>query len=90
MERCESRYRPGVCKRFFLCCVDGEKKREFFTDSKLLHLRQCADNFQIRSSPNWLLIFRPGGIIGAKNEVNVEERTRSQSNSSSLQRERLS
>ncbi len=36
-------------------------------DVKLLHLRQCADNFQTRSSPNWLLIFRPGGIIGAKN-----------------------
>ena len=58
---------PEFAKRFFLCCVDGEKKREFFTDGKLLHLRQCADNFQIRSSPNWLLIFRPGGIIGAKN-----------------------
>jgi hypothetical protein len=58
---------PEFAKRFLLCCPDGAKKREFFTGSKLLHLRQCADNFQIRSSPKWLLIFRPGGMISARN-----------------------
>ncbi len=58
---------PEFAKRFLLCCADDAKKREFFTGSKLLHLRQCADNFQIRSSPNWLLIFRPGGMISARN-----------------------
>jgi len=59
---------PEFAKRFLLLsCADDAKKHEFFTRSKLLHLRQCADYFQIRSSPNWLLIFRPGRIISARN-----------------------
>ena len=58
---------PEFAKRFLFCCADGAKKRELFTGTKLLHLRQCAENFQIRSSPNWLLIFCPGGMIKAKN-----------------------
>jgi hypothetical protein len=58
---------PEFAKRFLLYCADGAKEHEFFTGSKLLHLRQSADNFQIRSSANWLLIFRPGGMISARN-----------------------
>jgi hypothetical protein len=59
---------PEFAKRFLLLsCADDAQKHEFFTRSKMLHLLQCADHFQIRSSPNWLLIFRPGGIVSARN-----------------------
>ncbi|MGA7927236.1 MAG: hypothetical protein WCA20_14760 [Candidatus Sulfotelmatobacter sp.] len=58
---------PEFAERFRLCCADDAKKHEFFTRGKLLHLRQCADHFQIRSSPDWLLVFRPGRITSARN-----------------------
>jgi hypothetical protein len=56
-----------VLKKFLLFRADDAKERQFFTDCKLLHLLQCADHFQIRSSPDWLLIFRPGRITNARN-----------------------
>ena len=59
---------PEFAKRFLLlCCADDAQKHKFFTRSKMLHLLQCADHFKIRSSPNWLLIFRPGEMISARN-----------------------
>ncbi len=58
---------PEFAKRFFLlCCADDAQKHKFFTRSKMLHLLQCADHFHIRSNSDWLLIFRPGGVIDAK------------------------
>jgi hypothetical protein len=58
---------PEFSKKFLLFGADDATERQFFTGYKLLHLRQCADHFQIRSSPHWLLIFRPGGITNARN-----------------------
>ena len=58
---------PEFTKRFLLCCHDDTEKHRFFTRSKLLHIRECADHFQIQSSPDWLLMFRPGAIISARN-----------------------
>lgn len=58
---------PEFAKRFFLCCADETEKHRFFTRSKLLHIHQCADHFQIQSSPDWLLMFRRGRIISARN-----------------------
>jgi len=58
---------PEFSKKFLLFRADDAEERHFFTGCKLLHLRQCADHFQIRSSPHWLLIFRPGGITNVRN-----------------------
>jgi hypothetical protein len=58
---------PELSKKFLLFRADDARERQFFTGCKLLHLRQCADHFQIRSSPHWLLIFRPGGTTNARN-----------------------
>lgn len=57
---------PEFAKRFLLRCEDDTEKHRFFTNSRLLHIRQCADDFHIQTSPDWLVMFRPGGIITAK------------------------
>jgi hypothetical protein len=58
---------PEFSKKFLPFRAEDARERRFFTGCKLLHLRQCADHFQIRSSPHWLLIFRPGGTTNARN-----------------------
>jgi hypothetical protein len=58
---------PKFAKRFCLCCANDTEKHRFFTRSKLLHLLQCADRFQIQSSPDWLLMFRPGRMVSTRN-----------------------
>ncbi len=66
---------PDFARRFLLCCPDDTRKREFFTSDRLRHLRQFADRFQIRSSPDWLLIFRPGGVVSARSLRQFVQRT---------------
>ena len=58
---------PEFAKRFVLFCVDEGEKHRFFTSSKLRHICQSADHFQIQSSPDWLIMFRPGRVVSARN-----------------------
>lgn len=57
---------PDFAKRFLLHCEDDAEKHRFFTRSKLLHIRQWADDFRIQSSPDWLLMFHPSGKVSDK------------------------
>lgn len=57
---------PEFGKRFQLC-ADDATKRKFFTSGRLGYLQRCVGHFEIRSSPNWLLIFHLGEEISAKN-----------------------
>lgn len=57
---------PDFAKRFLLHCEDDAEKHRFFTRSKLLHIRQWADDFRIQSSPDWLLMYHPSGKVSDK------------------------
>jgi hypothetical protein len=67
LEQNPADFAPDFTKRFLLRCPDDGKRREFFTLDKQVYLRQLPDHFQIRSGANWLLIFRPGGIVSPSN-----------------------
>ena len=58
---------PAFKKRFLLSCRDNIGTHEFFSHERLRRLLQCLDGFQLKSSPHWLVIARPGEKIGASN-----------------------
>jgi hypothetical protein len=66
-EAVDSDVDPEFDSRLQLWCADDAMKRKFFTSGRLGYLRRCVGHFEIRSSPNWLLIFLPGEEISAKN-----------------------
>ena len=43
------------------------QERKFFTSDRLSYLQRWVGHFEIRSSPNWLLIYHLGEEISAKN-----------------------
>jgi hypothetical protein len=50
-------------KHFLVNCESERDARAFLTPEKLRQLRLQLDNFRIESSPDWLLVYRPGASI---------------------------
>lgn len=53
-------------RRYCVRCTDESTKREFFTSARLEHLNQRCHEFHILSSPEWLLMYRPGTVTHAR------------------------
>jgi len=50
----------GQAKQLFVHCPDERSAHEFLSPAKLDRLRATAQHFRIESSPDWILVYRPG------------------------------
>lgn len=53
-------YDLGQGQQFFVHCADARGTQDFLTPAKMERLRLCAQHFRIESSPDWILVYRPG------------------------------
>ncbi len=60
---------------FFVHCSDKGAVETFLTPAKLAYLRDHAAHYHIESSPDWLLIYRPGYEVQAENLKDFAEIT---------------
>ncbi len=51
---------PGCGGKLFVHCADAGRVRDLLPGDKLAQLHLEAEHFRVESSPDWILVFRPG------------------------------